>query len=495
MKQAFVSKGGVFARDVPSPSVQSGGVLVDVAYSCISAGTEMSAVANSGKSLLTRAMEDPEKLVPMAFNMLLNRGPKALLNVVKGATGGEFGKPLGYTAAGTVTEVGNRCSGFSVGDRVAICGVGYANHAGIASVPQNMTALIPNGVSFEEASTAAVGCIAMQGVRRVEPLPGETVVVMGLGILGMIGLQLLKHTGCRVIGIDISEERLALAKRLGCDMVVNGKSSSISDTIDIFTNGKLADAVLFTAATHSSEPMSNCFKVLRRKGRFVLVGVSGMEIKREDIYSKEIDFRMATSYGAGRYDEKYEAGGLDYPIEWVRWTENRNMQEYLRLIQEGSLNIKELINGVYDIDRVNEAYQSLKSPERPLIVLLRYEHIHLETAQVRWPVEPSAVRVTKPEAIVYAVVGAGSFARSMHLPNLESMRDKYHLKAVMSRTGTNAAFLANLYGAEYATTDYNEILRDPEIQMVMICTRHDLHASYAIQALRAGKAVFVEKVM
>lgn len=496
MKQAFVSKKGVYAREVPPPNVSHNTILVDVEFSCISSGTEMSTVHNAAKGLLGRVLSEPTKLVPMAINVLRDRGLTALLGVANGATGGNFGKPLGYTASGIVRNIGKDCNGFEIGDKVAIMGVGYANHASVANVPFNLAAPIPGGVSFEDASTVALGCIAMQGVRRLNPTPGEKIIVMGLGIIGMLSLQILHSMGCMVIGIDIKDNRLDLAKKLGCDYTINSKKSGIQSRVSVLTNGKLADGVLFTAATRSSEPMSDCFKVLRRKGRFVLVGVSGMEIKREDIYAKEIDFLMSTSYGPGRYDEEYEVNGKDYPIEYVRWTENRNMQEYLRLIKEGKINVKSMLGGIYDIDEVNLAYDKLGSPETPLLILLKYNSKDRSIIQNKWYTgngEKIENRKKHLGIINYALVGAGNFARSMHLPNLNSMKDKYHLTAVMSRTGSNAAFLANLYGAEYSTTDYSDILEDNNIDLVVICTRHDLHADYAIKALNAGKAIFVEK--
>ncbi|MBQ6322578.1 MAG: bi-domain-containing oxidoreductase, partial [Lachnospiraceae bacterium] len=485
MKQAFVTRSGVICEDVQEPPFSRGKVLVDVKFSCISAGTEMNLVRSSKKPLVKRVLEDPKKLIPQAMTMLKNRGAKVLMKAVQNATSR---KAVGYTAAGVVRESG--VEGFKPGDRVAIFGVGYANHAAVDSAPVNMTARIPDNVSFEEASTAAVGCIAMQGVRRLEPVQGETIVVMGLGIMGILAVQMLKGMGCRVIGIDLNADRMRLAKKLGCDEVVHGGKGNVIKYMDMLTDGKGVDGVLFTAATHSSVPMSNCFKMLRRKGRFVLLGVSGMEIDRADIYAKELDFKIATSYGAGRYDNSYEEGGADYPAELVRWTEKRNMEEYLREIASGIIDVKDMIQAVYPIEQVNEAYLAIEKPNAPLITLLQYQK---EATKTKIILKPDAHTPAKGNIIRYAVVGAGNFVRSMHMPNLDEMKDMFYLRAVMSRTGTSASSLAYIYGAEYFTTDYQEILNDPQIDMVMICTRHDLHAPMAIQALRAGKAVFVEK--
>lgn len=485
MKQAFVTRNGVICENVPEPPLKSHGVLVDVKYSCISAGSEMGLVRTNRKSLVKRVAENPKKLIPKAMNVFRTRGTMGLKNAVENATSR---KNVGYTAAGIVRE--SNSESFVTGDRVAIFGIGYANHAAVDSVPVNMCAHIPDGVSFEEASTAAVGCIAMQGVRRLEPVQGETIVVMGLGIMGILAAQMLKSKGCRVIGIDLNVERMALAKKLGCDEVLHGSKENLIKQVEMLTNGVGADGVLFAAATHSSAPMSNCFKMLRRKGRFVLLGVSGMEINRADIYAKELDFKIATSYGAGRYDNKYEEDGADYPSECVRWTENRNMEEYLREIADGHINVKEMIQAVLPIEEVNQAYQDLEKPNAPLISLLKYEK---EESSTKVVLKPNANTPKKGEVIRYAVIGAGNFVRSMHLPNLEQMKDKFYLRAVMSRTGANASVLANIYGAEYFTNSLRDVLDDPEIDMVFICTRHDLHAPLAIEAMKAGKAVFVEK--
>ncbi len=491
MKQAFYNKEGVVPHDVPVPPCGRGLVKVDIAFSCISAGTEMAAVKNSKKSLIKRVMADRKKYIPKAIELLRGRGIRAAMKVVEGSVNRSFGTPLGYTAAGVVSEVGSGVSRFSVGQRVAVLGAGFANHAAVDCVPENLVAAVPDGVSLEEASTAAVGCIAMQGVRRLEPVFGEKIVVMGLGIMGILAVQMLRSMGCYVIGIDLSPKRMQAALELGCNVVLQGDSLLIVQDVMLRTGGFGADGVLFTAATHSNVPMANCFKMLRRKGRFILLGVSGMEIDRSDIYAKELDLKIATSYGAGRYDDEYETGGKDYPRAYVRWTENRNLQAYLAMIAEKKLNVGKLINAVYNISDVNDAYRALNEKDPPLILLLSYGDTDRET-RICWENKNNR-KARSNSAVSYAIIGAGSFARSMHLPNLSAMPDKFYLKAIMSRTGSAAAQLAELYGAEYSTTCYDEILNDPDIEMVMICTRHNVHADLSIRALRAGKAVFVEK--
>lgn len=492
MKQALLSSGLMIPRDVPIPNCQKNGVLVKVDYSCISPGTEMSSVKNAQKSLIRRAMENPEHL-KNAISILKSRGINTLKNVVKGATGSSFGKALGYTAAGEIVEVGNEVNGFKIGQKVAIAGVGYANHAGYASVPKNMVIPIPENVDTKLASTVAIGGIAMQGVRRLNHKPGEKIVVIGLGAIGLITAQLLKAAGCRVIGTDLDPNRLNLAKdSLGIN-VVSANDPKIVEKVHMITGGIGADGVVFTAATSSSDPLSQGFNMLRKKGRLILVGVSGMNINREDIYKKELDFKIATSYGPGRYDSNYEEKGIDYPQEFVRWTENRNMEEYLIQIGKGNVKLDSIITNVFDIEEVTNAYKSFSENNKSILVLLDYKISNERIGKRDIVQHRSSTHNLNEKVINYAVIGAGSFVKGMHLPNLQQMTDKFNLKAVMSRSGLPAATLAEQFGAEYSTTNFKRILNDKEIELVVITTRHDTHASFAIEALNAGKHVFVEK--
>jgi predicted dehydrogenase/threonine dehydrogenase-like Zn-dependent dehydrogenase len=496
MKQAVLSNGTMIARDVPKPNCLTDGALINIEFSCISPGTEISSIINANKSLLKRGLENP-KHIKSAIEVLRARGFSTLKNIINGATGASFGKPLGYTAAGVIEEIGSQLDGFYKGQRVAISGVGYANHAGYASVPKNMIVPIPKNLDMEQASTVAIGSIAMQGVRRLIPKQGEKIVVVGLGAIGLITIQLLQASGCTVYGTDIDVGRLEFAKCQYRMKVFNGEDTKLVDKVLMTAEGggEGVDGIVFTAATNSSEPMSQGFNMLRRKGRFVLVGVSGMEIKREDIYKKELDFRIATSYGPGRYDDVYEKQGLDYPYEYVRWTENRNMQEYLRLLSEGIISVKPLITGVFDVEKVNDAYNSFKVDKKNILVLLDYKRSHKKnpSKDIIYHKNANKGKLKKPSIINYAVVGAGSFVKGMHLPNLQKMPDKFNLKAIMNRSGLPAAALAEQFGAEYSTTNINYILEDSSIDLVLITTRHNSHAKLAIQALKAGKHVFVEK--
>ena len=486
MYQVLVKKGQAIVDDIPAPVVSSNGVLVKVMYSCISAGTEMMGVNESGKSIIKKAMEQPEK-VKKALNMMKNQGMSAVLGKVKEM---DLGKPTGYSAAGVVIAVGKNVLDLKIGDRVACAGAGLANHAEYIDVPRNLVMRVPDNLSFDLASTVTIGGIAMQGVRRADLRLGENVAVIGMGILGQLSAQMLKASGCKVIGIDVDDRRLNVAKECGCNYIFNSSKVDLIKEVLNITEGYGVDAVMITAAANSNSILSEAFNICRKKGRVVLVGVVGNEYKRDDMYKKELDFLISTSYGPGRYDSNYEEKNLDYPYAYVRWTENRNMEEYLKLLSDKKINLKPLIERVYNIEEADKAYEELKSPEnKPLIVLLKYSE---EEKQIERKVYVNKEFKTDGKINV-AIVGAGGFAKGMHLPNLKKLSDMYNIYAIMSRTGTNAKSIAVEYGAKYATTDYNEILKDKDVNMVMICTRHNLHAKMAIEALKAGKAVFVEK--
>lgn len=494
MLQAIVKKGKVFAESIPAPVVSDGAVLIKVVNSCISAGTEISGVNASGKSLIKKALEQPEKVMKV-FEMLKSEGVLRTFEKVKGKLDG--GAPTGYSIAGVVIAAGKGVSGFKPGDRVAAAGAGIANHAEFVDVPVNLVMRLPENLEFVEASSVTLGGIAMHGVRRAGLSLGEFCVVAGAGILGLLTLQMLKISGVRVAITDLDDNRLKIAKELGADLIVNPDRENVVALIENWTAGYGCDAVIFTAATGSNEPLSQSFKMCKRKGRVVLVGVSGMEIKREDIYNKELDFMISTSYGPGRYDRNYEEKGLDYPYAYVRWTENRNMEEYLRLLGAGNIKIGKIINGVYPISKVEEAFSSLQSgTPRPLMVILDYGHYETSKLEEYLKHERKVCSSSKSVSrniVNVALIGAGGFATGMHLPNMSKLKDKYRLYSVLNRTGHKAKAVATQYGADYSTTNVDEVLSDANVDLVMICTRHDSHAELTLKALKAGKNVFVEK--
>lgn len=495
MLQAIIKKGTVFAEEISAPQLTENNVLIKVFYSCISAGTELSSVGMSGKPLYKRALEQPAN-VAKVVDMAKTVGVAKTIAKVKGVLDG--GNTTGYSVSGIVIAVGTKVKNIFPGDLVAAAGAGYAHHAEYVDVPENLVMKVPAGLSMQHASTVTLGGIALQGVRRADLRLGENCLVVGAGILGLLTAQILKASGIRVAISDLDENRLALAKKLGMDLVFNPTSEKTPEIISSWTGGYGADAVIFTAATSSSAPLSDSFKACKKKGRVVLVGVSGMEIKREDIYQKEIDFLISSSYGPGRYDSNYEEKGLDYPFAFVRWTENRNMTEYLRLLNEGRVDVESLVNGVYQIDKVEEAYESLQTGNpKPLIVLLAYGDENQETSYEKYLATTKKVTVgplpQKDGRINYALVGAGGFATGMHLPNLERQNKVFNLMAVANKTGHKAKVAAKQYGASYATSDFNDVLKDDKVEMVLIATRHDSHAELALKSLNAGKHVFVEK--
>jgi len=488
MKQILIQKGQIHIEDVPAPQVEPGTVLVAVNHSCISVGTELSGIKSGGKPLWKKALDQPDK-VKKAFHMALAEGISKTRNMVQNTLSAE--RPTGYSLAGTVIEIGSDVHNLMPGERVACAGAQCAYHAEIVRVPKNLVVPVPKNLGFAEASTVTLGAIAMQGIRRLQPTLGETFVVIGLGILGQLSVQLLKANGCRVMGVDLDSERVALAKSLGMDMGIDGAANQ-TDQVHRLTEGIGADGIVVTAATASNSVLSTAFQMCRKKGRVALVGDVGLDINRDDIYAKELDFFISTSYGPGRYDQTYEEHGLDYPVSYVRWTENRNMGEYLRLVSEGRVNVKSLISATYLLADAPKAYLDLQQPEdKPLIALLSYPQ-KKENINRRVDITPHRGKIASRK-IRIAVVGAGGFARGTHLPNLQKMSEHYEIRAICSRTGHNAKSTAKQFHAGYAATDYDQVIADPDVDAVLIATRHHLHAEMTLNALKAGKHVMVEK--
>lgn len=489
MKQVLISNGAVRLEQVPAPIVEPGKVLVRMDHSCISVGTEMTGVKSSGTPLWKRALRQPQHVRKVA-DMLLSEGITQTRRVVQERLAVEL--PTGYSGAGVVLAVGAGIEEFAPGDRVACAGAQCAFHAEVVSIPRNLLARIPDNVGFDAASSVALGAIALQGVRRAQPTLGESFVVIGLGILGQLTVQILRANGCRVIGVDLDRDRITLAEKHGLHWGVHPEDCNDVTRVVQLTDGVGADGVIITAASPSDAIVSTAFRMCRKKARVVLVGDVGLNLQRADFYANELDFLISASYGPGRYDERYEEDGLDYPLGYVRWTENRNMVEYLRLISEGAVDLKPLISAVYPIDEVETAYRSLQTGvDKPLMVLLSYPLMQGEiTTRV---IMPSRARSVSSNAIRVALIGAGSFAKGMHLPNLIELKSDYQLRAVVSRTGHNAAAVSARFGADYCTTDYREVIDDKDVDAVIVATRHDSHASIAIDALRAGKHVLLEK--
>ncbi|MBV9079824.1 MAG: bi-domain-containing oxidoreductase [Elusimicrobia bacterium] len=486
MKQVLLRKGKITVSEVPAPALSSKNILVEVSHSLISTGTELSTVQLSGASLLDKAKARPAEALKV-FHSLKVRGIRRTLEIVQGRL--DELKPLGYSCAGTVIAVGSDVSTFQAGDRVACAGAGIANHAEVVSVPVNLATKIPSGLDGSAAAFVTLGSIAMQGVRRADVRLGESVCVIGLGLLGQLTVQLLAAAGCRVFGMDTDAARVELARSLG---LTGGDSSadSLKSILTQATAGQGADATIITASTGSSDPTRLAFHLTRKKGRIVVVGAVGLELERSPFYEKEQDFLISCSYGPGRYDASYEAGGQDYPFAYVRWTENRNMASFLELLAEGRLKTGPLVGKTFPVSQAEEAYRLLQESEtKPLAVLLTYPSG--ESARKTAPVVTAGAARKAP--IRLGLIGAGNFAKTMHLPNLRALEKKVQISAVCAATAGTAATIARQVGAAATATDHRELLKDPAIDAVLISTRHDTHAAMTAEALRVGKNVFVEK--
>jgi len=488
MKQVFIQKGNAIIGNVPSPVVSNNEILVQVYYSCISAGTEITGVKASAKPIYKKVLDKPQNLKKV-LESIRNSGLKDTIGKVKNKVGAK--NPVGYSASGVVLDVGKDIKNIVKGDKVACAGAGIANHAEFISVPENLTVKIPENLSIKYASTATLGSIAMQGVRRADVRIGENVVVVGLGILGQLTAQMLKSAGCQVIGIDLNQERIKKAISLGLEKGLNTNEANIVEEVIRNTGGYGADSVIITATSKSSSVINQAMEMCRKKGKVVIVGAVNLNLKRGEFYKKELDVLISTSYGPGRYDTRYESKGVDYPYAYVRWTENRNMQEYLNMLSKNKIKVGPLIEKVYKVEEASKAYEELKSGDKkPLIVLLEYNRDSKPDRKIivsKYKISSGKINV--------GIIGAGGFAKGIHLPNLKKLSNIYNIYAVCSKTGSNAQSVGEQYSSCYTTTDYKELLKDSKINMVIISTRHNLHASIAIDAVKAGKAVLLEKPM
>ncbi len=487
MKQIFFDgKGKLMVQDVPVPEVPARGALIRVHYSLISTGTELTQAAGGG-SLIRKALQQPD-LVRRAVQLALREGLSFTAGQVRDLSETWF--PAGYSAAGVVVEVGSEVAGLRPGDRVACAGGGFANHAEYDAVPINLIAPIPAGVDTRHAAFANLGAIALQGVRRAEPTLGETVVVVGLGLIGQITAQILDAAGCQVIGTDPVAARRDLAARLSGALTIDPSHGDAARQVLALTDGVGADRVILCAATSSSAPTNEAFMMCRERGRVVMVGAMGMDLERPEFYRKELDFVISRSGGPGRYDRMYEEEGIDYPIGLVRWTEQRNMAAFLQLVADGKIELDPLISAEHPVEEAAAAYQAAGSGA--LAVLLSYgapgeEALHRPLHFLVRAVRPRTGRIGM------ALVGAGSFARAVHLPNLRQS-PYFDLQAVISGSAS-AAQVARKYHVPLAATTLTAALTDSGVDAVLIATRHHLHAEQAVAAAEAGKHLFIEKPM
>ncbi len=469
--------------DVPVPRAGGGRNLVATRVSLISAGTEKQIIDLARSSLAGKAMARPD-LVRKTLQKVRNEG--LLPTVQKVFAKLDTPIPLGYSLAGMVVEAGSDAGGYTVGDRIACAGAAVANHAEYNAVPKNLSVRIPAGVDDEAASFVTIGAIALQGVRVANPTLGERVVVMGLGLIGQLTVQLLKANGCRVLGFDPNPARAKLALEMGADVAV---SEILEDAVRGFTDGYGADAVIVTASSKSSAPPNQAAEISRMKGRVVMVGLTGMEIDREPYYKRELDLRLSMSYGPGRHDPAYELEGHDYPLAYVRWTEQRNMQAFLELVAEGRVTPLKLVTHRFPIDQAEAAYKMMDGDEPYLAILLTY-------SDTPTPIERSiAVASNKGSTATgrgTGFIGFGNYAKSVLLPALKKAGNE-RLTTVVTSTGLSAHDAAERQGFAQAATDPQAILGDADTDCVFVATRHDSHARLTVEALKAGKHVFVEK--
>ena len=491
MKQILQSlkTGATEVADVPCPRPQPGHVLIRSSYTLVSAGTERMLVEFGKANLYDKARQQPDK-VRMVLDKAKTDGVMPTIDAVRN----KLDQPLamGYCNAGVVIEVGEGVSGFSMGDRVASNG----KHAEVVCVPKNLCAKVPEAVTDEAASFTVLSAIALQGIRLANPTLGETVVVTGLGLIGLIAVQLLRAHGCRVLGIDMDPMKIELARQFGAETVDLSRGEDPVAIATRFSRGRGVDAAIVTAATKSNEPMHQAALMCRKRGRIVLVGVVGLELSRADFYEKELSFQVSCSYGPGRYDPLYEEGGQDYPMGFVRWTEQRNFEAVLDMMADGRLDVSPLISHRFDLAQAEDAYQLVAQGGSSLGILLTYPRVveqsseSLRTSTVR--LAGDSPRTARPAgSVVVGFIGSGNYASQVLIPAFKGT--SAILKSVASSKGVSGVHAGKKYGFEETTTDSEAVLRDTEVNTVVVATRHDSHARYVCQSLLARKHVFVEK--
>ena len=470
--------------EVPFPALGKGQVLVRNHYSVISAGTEGKTVTDARKGYIAKA-RSRQKEVRQVIEKVKVDGPLTTYNFVMNKL--EAKASLGYSSAGEVIAVGDDVNGFKVGDFVA-CGGATACHADVVSVPRNLCVKVPESVALDQAAFTTIGSIAIQGIRQAELALGENCLIIGMGIIGQLSARILKASGVNAIAVDVSDKQIELCKRCGIENVYNRNQAGIAEIIMNFTDGYGVDAVLITAGTASLDPVEFAGEVSRKKGKVVIVGAVPTGFSRPNYYKKELDLRMSMSYGPGRQDPNYEDKGIDYPYGYVRWTENRNMQSFVKLLENGSLQVADLISHTYDLQDAPSAYDMILGRQEAFNgVVVRYDT--KKGLNKRVPLNKTAIKAGEPNI---AFVGAGSFAQGTLLPK---MKDNCNLIGIATNTGNSARYVGDKYSFHYCAESPAELFQDEKINTVFITTRHDSHAQYVINGIESGKNVFVEKPM
>jgi predicted dehydrogenase/threonine dehydrogenase-like Zn-dependent dehydrogenase len=475
-----LKSGDTILEEVPAPVVKRGHVLIKTHRSLVSLGTERMLVEFGKANFIDKARQQPEK-VKQVLEKVKSDGLRPTMEAVFRKLGEPL--PLGYCNAGEVVAVGEGVSDIKIGDRV----VSNGHHAEVVSVPENLVAKIPAGVSYEEAAFTVIGAIALQGIRLINPTFGETVVVTGLGLIGLIAAQLLQANGCEVIGLDFDDQKVNLAKSWGIKAYNVAGGGNPVELVQQHTGGIGCDAVLITASTKSNEVISQAARMSRKRGRIVLVGVIGLDIQRSDFYEKELSFQVSCSYGPGRYDPNYEQKGQDYPIGYVRWTEKRNFEAILQAMAKGSLEVKDLITKRVPLQDYNQIYGDM-AHSKSIASILEYPAKDSTVQKTSVQVHENSYSGSKG---VIGIIGAGNFTKSTIAPALKKLGAP--VKSIASSGGLSGTITAKKFAIGTTTTNYKDILQDKEIDGVIITTRHNLHAEQVLESLEAGKHVFVEK--
>jgi len=482
MKQILqnLKTGNTELSEAPVPACVSGQLLIQSQRSLISSGTERMLVEFGKVNILQKARSQPEK-VKQVLDKVLTDGLVTTLDSVSKRLSEPL--PLGYCNAGEVIEIGESVSGFQVGDRV----ISNGSHAEVVSVPVNLCAKIPDCVSDEDASFTVLSSIALQGIRLAKPEMGENFVVIGTGLIGLISVQLLKSSGCNVMALDVNDARLKIAKGYGSEIFNVSKADPIHSAYS-WSKGKGVDGVLITASAKSNKIVHQSAQMSRKHGRIILVGVVGLELQRSDFYEKELTFQVSCSYGPGRYDKLYEKKGIDYPLGYVRWTENRNFETILDALATQQLKVNPLISHRFPLAQATDAYEAIFSDNNALGVILEYQ----ETVKIQNTISINVQSTLRPSACVAAMIGSGNFAKMTMAPALA--KTSARLKYVTAQTNSvPAVHIAHKYGFENVSTDLNEVFSDEEVNTIFISTNHNSHASLIVKSLSAGKHVFAEK--
>lgn len=472
--------------EVPVPSVKPGQLLIKTTKTLVSVGTERMLVEFGKAGWIEKARQQPDK-VRMVLDKIKADGLQPTIEAV-------FNKldqpmPLGYCNVGILAVIGAGVTGFVVGERV----ISNGKHAEVVSVPVNLCAKVPDVVSDEEAAFTVLGAIALQGIRLVKPTLGETVVVTGLGLIGLVTVQLLRAHGCRVLGLDFDKEKLELARKFGAVVVDLAASQDPVKVAELYSRGRGVDAVIVTAATKSSLPIHQAALMCRKRGRIVLVGVTGLELSRDDFFKKELTFQVSASYGPGRYDPSYEEKGHDYPMGFVRWTEQRNFEAVLDMMADGRLDVKPLISHRFLIDEAEKAYELVGRAEPSLGIILTYPGIEISPRSRTVSLNSSHESRLSQDSVNVSVsfIGSGNYASAVLIPAFKQAG--VHLRSVASNTGVSGAHVGRKHNFDETTTDTSSIFTDCTTQAVVITTQHDSHALFVLQALRGSKHIFVEK--